>query len=67
MENILKRAYSTQSKTGQNASIQSKVLGQRENILGDTIGNMDIEIKQKNNKKGFLEIEIGLPNSKVND
>ena len=53
MKNILKRAYTTQSKTGQNASIQSKVLGQREKILGDTIGNMDIEIKQKIIRKDF--------------
>ena len=67
MENIIKKAYSTQSKTGQNALIQSKVLGQTKIILGDTIENMDIEIKQKHNKKGFLEIEIGLPDSKVKD
>ena len=32
--------------------------------MGDTIEDMDIEIEQKDNKVGFSEIKIGLPDCK---
>ena len=60
-----KESCSTQSKIGQNALIQSKVLEQAINIMGDTIEDMDIEIEQKDNKMEFLENKIGLTESKI--
>ena len=33
--------------------------------MGDTIGDVDIEIEQKDEKLEFLENKIGLPDSKV--
>ena len=33
--------------------------------MSDTIGNMDTEIEQKDNKIDFSENEIGLPDCKV--
>ena len=45
-----KESFSTQSKIGQKASVQSNVFEQAINIFGDTIENMDIEIEQKNRK-----------------
>ena len=50
-----KKSYATQSKIGQNALIQSKVFEQAMNIMGDAIGDVDIEIEQKDNKMEFLE------------
>ena len=45
IETYNKESYSTQSKTGQNALMQSKVFEQAINIMGDTIEDMDIEIE----------------------
>ena len=59
-----KESYSTQSKIGQNALIQSKVFEQAINLMGDFIEDMDIEIEQKD-KIEFLENKIGLPDCKV--
>ena len=58
-------SYSTQSKLGQNALVQSKVFEQAKNILPDTFENMDFEIKQENNITEFLENKTGLPDCKV--
>ena len=44
-----KESYSTQSQRGQNALIQSKVF-EKAKTVGDTIGEMDLEIEQKDNK-----------------
>ena len=63
-ERYNKESYSTQSKIGQNALIQSKVFEQAVNIMGDTIEDMDIEKEQKD-KIEFLENKIGLPDRKV--
>ena len=64
-ENYNKQSYSTQSKIGQNALIQSKVFEQAINIMGDTIEDLDIEIEQKDNEMEFLENKIRLPDCKV--
>ena len=45
IEKYEKEPYSTQSKVGQNALIQSQVFEQATNILGDTIEDMDKEIE----------------------
>ena len=58
-------SYTTQGKKSQNASIQSKVIEQAINVMGDTIEDMVIEREQEDNKTEFLEIKIGLPDSKV--
>ena len=42
LEKHNKESYSTQSKKNQNALIQSKVVEQAVNIMGDTIEDMDI-------------------------
>ena len=65
IEKYNKKSYATQSKIGQNASIQRKVFEQAINIMSDTIGNMDTEIEQKDNKIDFSENKIGLPDCKV--
>ena len=65
IEKYNKESYSTQSKIGQNALIQSKVFEQARNIMGDTIEDMDIEIEQKDNKMEFLENKMDLPDCKV--
>ena len=60
-----KESFSTRSQIGQNALIQSKVIKQAINIMGETISDMDMEIEQKDNKIQFLEDKIGIPDSKV--
>ena len=60
-------SYSTQSKIGQKALIQSKVFEQATNSMGDTIEDMDIERQEKDNKIELLENKIGLPDCKVFD
>ena len=62
IEEYNKESYATQSKLGQNALIQIKVFEQAINIMGDTTGDMDIEIEQRDNKIQFLE-KKGLPDS----
>ena len=48
-----------------NASFQSKGFKEAINIQGETISDIDIELKQKDNKIHFLEEEIEIPDSKV--
>ena len=48
--NYNKETYSTLLKIGRNPLLQSEVFEQAINILGDTIGDMDIEIEKKDNK-----------------
>ena len=60
-----KESFSTRSQIGQNALIQSKVFKQAINIMGETISDMDIEIKRRDNKIQFLENKIGITDSKV--
>ena len=55
IEKYIEKSYVTQSKIGQNASIQSKVLEQAIKIMGDTNEDMDIELNQKDNKIETLE------------
>ena len=50
IESYNKEAYSTQSKTGQNGLVQSKVFEQVVNKMGGTVEDMDIEIEQKDIK-----------------
>ena len=57
--------YSTQSNLGQITLIQRKVFEQAINIMGDTIEDMDIEKKQKDNKTEISDNQTGLPDSKV--
>ena len=64
LKNIIE-SYTTQSKIAKNALIESKVFEQAIEIMGDTIGGMDIEIEQKDNKISFLEIKIGVTDDKV--
>ena len=33
--------------------------------MGETISNMDMELKQKDNEIQLLEVKIGIPDSKV--
>ena len=65
IEKYKKESFSTQSKTGQNALIQSKVFEQAINIMGDTNEDMDKEIEHKDSKIEFLKNKRGLPDSKV--
>ena len=65
IEKYNKESYSTQSKTGQSALIQSKVFEQAMNIMGDSIKDMDIEREDEDNKIEFLEDKIVIPDSKV--
>ena len=58
------QSYATRSKLGQNALIQSSIYKEAIN-MGDTINDMDIEIKQKDNKINFLEDKIGITDDKV--
>ena len=60
-----KESFSTQSETGQDALIQSKVFDQATNIMACSIEDMDAEIEQKGIKKQFLENKIGLPVSEI--
>ena len=60
-----KQSYSTRSKLGENALIQSSIYKEAINIMGDTINKMDIEIEQKDNKIIFLEDKIGIADDKV--
>ena len=53
-EKDIEESYATQSKTTQNALIQSKVFKQAKKLMGDTIEANDIETKQKHNKTEFL-------------
>ena len=59
------QSYSTKSKLGENASIQSSIYKEAINIMGDTINDMDIEIEQKDTKISFLENKIGITDDKV--
>ena len=61
IEKYNEETLGTQLKRRQNILIQSKVFEQATNITGYTIESMDIEKEIKDNKKEFLEIEIGLP------
>ena len=45
--------------------IQCSVFEEAIHIMGDTINDMDIEIEQKDNKKNFLENQIGIADEKV--
>ena len=67
MENgkYYKESYSTQSKIGQNALIQSNNSEQAMIIMGDTIEDMDTEIEHKDNKIEISEKKIEIPDSKV--
>ena len=65
IEKYNNESYSTQSKTGQNALIQSNVFEQALNKTRDTIEDMHFEIEQKDNKRDFLENKKWLPDSKV--
>ena len=65
IEKYNKESFSTKSKIGQNALIQSEVFEQAINIIGDTMEDMDTEMEQKDNKIEFLENKIGLPDCKV--
>ena len=65
IEKYNKESYTTQSKIGQNALIQSKIFQLAITIMGDTIEDMHIEIEQKDIQIDFSENEIGLPDSKV--
>ena len=53
IEKYNKKSYSTQSKIGQDALIQSKVFDYAIDIMGVTFENMDIEIEQKDKKWNF--------------
>ena len=65
IEKYNKESYATQSKIGQNASIQRKVFEQAINKMSDTIGSMDTEIEQEDNKIDLSENKIGSPDCKV--
>ena len=67
VEKYNKESHLTQSITGQNALIPSKVIEQVINIMGDTIENMDLEKEQKDKKIEYLENKIGLPDCRVID
>ena len=64
IEKYNKESYSTQSKIGQNALVQSKIFEQTIFTLGDFIEKMHILIEHKDNKIELLENEIGLPDCK---
>ena len=61
----IKESFSTKSQFRQNVSIQSKVFKEAMIFMGETISDMDIKLKQQDNKKYYLEDEIGIPDSKV--
>ena len=65
IEKYNKKSFSTHSKIGKNASIQSKVFEQAIKIKRDNIEDMGMEIEQKDSKIEFLENKIGLPDCKV--
>ena len=44
---------------------QIKVFKQANNIMGNTISDMDMEKEQKDNKKQLLEDKISIPVSKI--
>ena len=58
-----KEPYSPQSKLWENALTQNNVIEQAINIIGDTIEDMDVEIKRKEYRLEFLEKEIEIPDS----
>ena len=60
-----KESYATQSRIGKNASIQSDVFKQGLEIMGETIGDMDIELERKDSKISFLENKIGIADDKI--
>ena len=59
------QSYATRSKLGENPLIQSSIYKEAINIMGDTINDMYVEIKQKDNKISFLENKIGVTDDKV--
>ena len=65
IEKYNKESYPKQCKIGQSTLIQSKVFEQAIKIMGDNIEDMDIEIKQKDNKIEFLENKVGLLDCEV--
>ena len=50
-----KESFATISQIGEKASIQNKDFKKAINKKGKTISDMDIEVKQKDNKIQFLE------------
>ena len=64
LKNTKKESFSTQSKIGQKALIQSNFFEQAIKMMGDTIEDMDKETEQKDNKTEFIENKIGLPDCK---
>ena len=60
-----KEFFSTRSRIGQKAIIQSKVFKEAWNILGETISDMDLQLEQKDNKIQFSEDKIEIPDAKV--
>ena len=48
-------SFSKRSQLCQNFLVQSKVLKQAINFMGETISDVDIEIEQKDNKTLFLK------------
>ena len=65
VEKYIKESISTQSQIGQNVLIQSKVIKQSIEILRETIGDIGIQIEQKDKKTSFLENMIGVTDDKV--
>ena len=62
-----KDSYATQLKNRYNALNQNKVSKQAIEIMGETIGDMSIELGQKDNKKQILENKVGKADDKVVD
>ena len=60
-----KESFSTRSQIGHNALFPGKVFKQAKNIMGETLSDKDIEMKQKDNKIQILENKIGIPDSKL--
>ena len=60
-----KKSFAAQSKVGKNDLIQSKVFEQAIQTMGEIIGDMDIDLEQKDIKISFLENKIGTTDDKV--
>ena len=60
-----KESYSTQSKSGQNAFVQTKAFEQPTKLMEDTVADKDMEIEQNYCKREYLENKIILLASEV--
>ena len=61
------QSYTTKSKLGENALIQSSIYKEAINIMGDTINVVDVEIEEKDNKISFLGNKIGVTDDKITE